>query len=189
MPNDSQKLMVLIASFLEEEQAARIRQVDPRLNVVNEPGLLRSPRYAADHVGQPVPRSVQAEEAWRTLLAQADIMFDFDYTNMETLPDLAPNVRWIQATSAGIGQFVRRLSYATRMPNTIFTTASGVHAQPLAEFCLFAMLLFSRNILTIQEQQRRRHWERLAGTDLVGRTLGVVGMGRVGRGPQGWRAR
>ena len=181
MSSEKQTYTVLIASYLEEEHVARIRQVDERLTVINRPDLLRSPRYAADHVGPPIPRTAEAEEVWRTLLAEADILFDFDHTNMESLPDLAPNVRWIQATSAGIGQFVRRMGYAERMPNTIFTTASGVHAQPLAEFCLLAMLMFSRNMLTIQQQQARRHWERLAGTDLVGRTLGIVGMGKVGR--------
>lgn len=182
MSSDSQKLTVLIASFLEEEHVARIRQVDPMLDVVCEPTLLRPPRYAADHVGEPVPRSAEAEQEWRRLLAKADIMFDFDYSNIDELPDLAPNVRWIQATSAGIGQFVRRLSYATRMPETIFTTASGVHAQPLAEFVLMSMLMFSRNMLSIQEQQSRKVWKRLAGTDLVGRTMGIVGLGNVGRG-------
>ena len=181
MPHDIQGYSVLIASYLEEEHVERIRQEYPTLNVIYEPNLLRSTRYAADHVGKPVPRTKEAEEAWRALLAKADIMFDFDYTNVDELPELAPNVRWIQATSAGIGQFVRRTSYATRMPATVFTTASGVHAQPLAEFCLLAMLLFSRNIFTIQDQQDRKHWERLAGTDLLGRTLGIVGMGKVGR--------
>ena len=182
MANRIKEPTVLIASFLEEEQVERIRQVDPRLNVVYEPSLLRPPRYAADHVGQPAPRTAEGEEAWRTLLAKADIMFDFDYTNIESLPELATNVRWIQSSSAGIGQFVRRMSYAERMPDTVFTTASGVHAQPLAEFCLMAMLMLSRNMLSIQEQQSRKHWERLAGTDLIGRTLGIVGLGNVGRG-------
>jgi glyoxylate/hydroxypyruvate reductase A len=181
MPEDTEELTVLIASYLEPEHVERIRQVDPKLNVIYEPNLLRPPRYAADHVGNPIPRTPEAEQAWRSLLAQADILFDFDYTNLYDLPDLAPNVRWIQATSAGIGQSVRRYGYATRMPDTIFTTASGVHAQPLAEFALMAIFMFSRNMLSIQEQQSRKHWERLAGTDSAGRTLGIVGMGKIGR--------
>ena len=185
MPNNEQILLVLIASFIEEEQVERIRQVDPKLDVVYEPSLLRPPRYSADHTGKPVTRTAEKEEEWRKLLAKADIMFDFDYTNIDSLPELAPNVRWIQATSAGIGQFVRRTSYATRMPNTIFTTASSVHAQPLAEFVLMSMLMFSRNMFSIQEQQSRKHWERLAGTDLVGRTMGIIGLGNVGRGVAG----
>lgn len=173
---------VLIASYLEAEHVERIRAVDERLNVIYEPQLLRPPRYAADHVGSAAfERTPEQEARWREHLAAADILFDFDYTHREDLPDLAPNVRWIQATSAGIGQFVRRSGYATRLPDTIFTTASGVHAQPLAEFCILAMLMFSRNLWEIQAQQARQHWERLAGTDLAGRTLAIVGLGKIGQ--------
>lgn len=179
--NADQTYTVVIASFLEPEHVARIRQVDPRVRVLYAPELLRPPRYAADHVGQSVQRTPEQETAWLALMAQADILVDFDHTHLQDLPEIAPNARWIQATSAGIGQFVRRMGYATRMPGAIFTTASGVHAQPLAEFCLMVMLMFSRNFWRMQEQQARRHWERLAGTDLAGRTLGIVGMGKIGR--------
>lgn len=172
---------VLIASFLEEEHVQRIRQVDDRLRVIYEPDLLRPPRYAADHVGGAFERTPEQEARWRGYLAEADILYDFDHTHREDLPELAPNVRWLQATSAGIGQFVRNMSYPTRMPDTLFTTASGVHARPLAEFCILSMLMFSRNLWEIQAQQAQRHWERLAGTDLEGRTLAIVGMGKIGQ--------
>ncbi len=172
---------ILIASYLEPELVERVKAVDERLQVLYEPELLRPPRYAADHKGRDVERSPEQEERWRELLGQADILFDFDLTHREDLPDLAPNVRWIQATSSGIGQFVKRMGYDRRMPKTVITTASGVHAQPLAEFCLMGMLLFNKGVLRMVRDQRRKHWERYAGTDLKDRTLGVVGVGRVGR--------
>jgi phosphoglycerate dehydrogenase-like enzyme len=172
---------VLIASYLEREHVRRIQGVDERLNIVYEPELLRPPRYPADHQGQAVERSADQEGQWRRLLEQADILFDFDQTHLDDLPELARNVRWIQATSAGIGQLVKRMGYDTRMPNTVFTTASGVHAKPLTEFCLMAMLMFNKGLLRMVRDQSRKHWERYAGTDLVGRTLVVVGVGAIGR--------
>jgi phosphoglycerate dehydrogenase-like enzyme len=178
--SDSIRPMVLIASYLEPEHVDRVRGVDSRLEVVYEPGLLRPPRYAADHVGTPGSRSPEDEAQWRTLLARADVLFDFDYTNDGELPELAPHVRWIQATSAGIGPFVKRRSYDTRMPQTVFTTASGVHARPLAEFCALAMLAFSRGLFIMLDAQRRRHWERFAGTDLLGKTVVIYGHGSIG---------
>ena len=171
---------VLIASYLEPEHVERIRQVDPRLDVVYEPALLRPPRYAADHTGSPIERTADQEVRWKRLLREAEILFDFDQTHREDLPDLAPNVRWIQATSAGIGQFVKTLGYDTRMPATVFTTASGVHAKPLAEFCVMVMLMFHKGLLRMVRDQQRRHWERYAGTDLAGRVLVVVGVGSIG---------
>ncbi len=179
--SEAAQFTVLIASYLEPEHVGRIRAVDPRVEVIYEPALLRRPRYAADHGGVAVPRSPAEEGRWRGLLARADILFDFDYTNHGELPELAPRVRWIQSSSAGIGQFVKHRRYHERMKGTIFTTASGIHAVPLAEFCAMAMLGFSRGLFRMHDLQARRHWERFAGTDLVGRTVLIFGHGAIGR--------
>jgi glyoxylate/hydroxypyruvate reductase A len=170
---------VLIASYLEPEFVERIRQVDSRLQVVYEPELLAVPEYPADHYGVP-DRTLEQETRWQALLSQADILFDFDYSHRKDLPDLAPQLCWIQASSAGIGQFVRRYNYDTRLANTIITTASGIHARPLAEFCIMAMLMHYKNLLPVIRNQQRHHWERFAAADLEGRTLGIVGLGHIG---------
>jgi phosphoglycerate dehydrogenase-like enzyme len=174
-----QRINILIATYLEPEHVERVRAVDQRLNVTCEPELLGAPRYPADHYN--LPQRTPAQEArWRELLAQAEVLFDFDPTHREDLPDLAPRLRWVQATSAGIGQFVKRYRYGERLPQTVFTTASGIHARPLAEFCIMAMLMFTKGLLRMLRNQQRHHWERYAGTDLAGRTLGIVGMGSIG---------
>ncbi len=173
-------LTVLIASYLEPEHIERIRHVDPRINVIYEPDLLRPPRYAADHIGEARARTPAQEDRWRQLLREANVLFDFDQTHRDDLPELAPNVTWIQATSAGIGQFVEQQRYAVRMPGTVFTTASGVHAVPLAEFCIMTLLMFNKGASRMARDQQRRHWERYAGTDLRGRTLGIIGVGKIG---------
>jgi len=170
---------LLLATYLEPEYVERLRQVSPRLNIIYESELLPSSRYPGDHYNA-ITRTDEQEIRWQALLKQADILFDFDPTHRQDLPELAPQIRWIQASSAGIGQFVRRMQYDKRMPNTVFTTASGTHAQPLAEFCTMAMLMFSRGLLQMLDQQRRKHWQRYAGTDLVGRTLGIIGVGKIG---------
>jgi phosphoglycerate dehydrogenase-like enzyme len=171
---------VLIASYLEPEHVERIRAVSERLTVVYEPSLLPPPRYPADHTSM-ITRSADDEARWRALLAEAEVLFDFDHTNRQALPELAPRLKWVQATSAGIGQFVQRMGYAERIPGAVFTTASGVHAQPLAEFCAMAMLMFARNYWQMQRLQAERRWERFGATDLAGRTLAVLGVGRVGK--------
>jgi glyoxylate/hydroxypyruvate reductase len=171
---------ILIASYLEPEHVARIRAVDARLAVSYAPELLPPPRYAADHTGGPFTRAPEQEAAWQALLAEAEVLFDFDTTHRAELPDLAPRVRWIQSTSAGIGQFVRRMGYDVRMPGTVFTTAGGVHSRPLAEFCLMAMLMHNKGAGRLWREQGAHHWERYAGTDLDGRTLAIVGLGHIG---------
>jgi phosphoglycerate dehydrogenase-like enzyme len=148
---------VLIASWLEPEHVDRIRQMDSRLEVLHEPELLATPRYIADHTA-PVTRTPEQEARWRVLLARAEILFDFDRSSGPELAALAPNVRWIQATSAGIGDYVRKMGYADSMPQTLFTTASGVHAKPLAEFCIMVMLAFHKKLLKSLRDQRERRW-------------------------------
>lgn len=178
---NASRYTVLISSYLEPPHVERIRRVDERLDVIYEPDLLRPPRYAADHNGDPAfERTPEQERKWHALLAQADILFDFDPTHRADLPDLAPKARWVQSTSAGIGQLVKANGYDRRMPHTVFTTASGVHGRPLAEFVVMAMLMHYKGALRMLDAQHRRHWERYAGTDLEGRTLAVVGLGRVG---------
>jgi phosphoglycerate dehydrogenase-like enzyme len=181
MKSNTARYTVLIASYLEPELVERIRQVDHRLDVLFEPDLLGKPRFPADHTA-PHTRTPAEEARWRQLLARAEILYDFDVTHRQDLPDLAPYVRWIQATSAGIGQMVKRWSYDTRMAKTIFTTASGVHARPLAEFVVMALSMHYKGALRILRDQQRRHWELHAGTDLEGRTLAIVGLGRIGTG-------
>ena len=179
MPELEKTYKVLVASYLEPEHVNRLRQVDGRLQIIYEPGLLAQPSYPADHYGVP-QRTPEQEARWRELLGQADILFDFDYSHRPDLPELAPQLRWVQATSAGIGQFVKRYGYDTRLSGTTFTTSSGIHARPLAEFCVMAMLMHYQQALPMLRNQQRRRWERFAGTDLEGRTLAVIGLGHIG---------
>ena len=179
MADMDQRYKVLIASYLEPEHVERIRQVDSRLEIIYAPDLLAPPSYPADHYGV-LARTPEQEARWRALLGQADILFDFDYSHRAELPELAPQLRWVQASSAGIGQFVKRYGYDARLPHTIFTTASGIHARPLAEFCLMAMLMHYKQALPMLRNQKLHRWDRFAGTDLEGRTLAIVGLGHIG---------
>lgn len=172
-------LTILIASYLEPEYVAQIEAVSPEIRVINRPDLLGKPRYIADHTA-PVSRTPEQEAEWRGLLAQADVLFDFDFTHREDLPELAPNLKWIQATSAGIGKFVERMRYAERT-GWIFTTASGVHARPLAEFAIMAMLYFAKDFEYLQREKANRHWKRYCATELAGKTLVIIGLGKIGQ--------
>ena len=178
MANDN-PLNVLIASYLEPEFVQQIRAEVPGVYVVYRPDLLGQPRYVADHTA-PVERAAAQEAEWQALLAQADILFDFDFSHRDDLPALAPNLKWIQATSAGIGQFVKRMGYAERT-NWVFTTASGVHARPLAEFSMMVMLMFAKDCGYLQAEKEAHHWERYCAAELSGFTVGIIGLGKIGR--------
>jgi len=172
-------LKVLIASYLEPQFVQQIQLEVPQVEVIYRADLIGKPRYIADHTARS-KRTPEQEAEWRSLLAEADILFDFDHSHREDLPDLTPNLKWIQATSAGIGQFVKRLGYAERT-DWLFTTASGVHARPLAEFALMAMLMFVKNYNYLQNEKANKHWARYSTSELAGQTLAIIGLGKIGR--------
>jgi glyoxylate/hydroxypyruvate reductase len=170
---------VLIASPLEAELVARIAAVDRRLEVAYRADLIGTPRYAGDHT-PPVQRSAAQEAEWVALLASAEVLFDVDRPNVRAgLPARAPSLRWVQASSSGVGEWIRRLGLVDAPVQV--TNASGIHAAPLAEFVVFAMLHFAKRMPLVQADRAARRWERFAGGLVRGRTVGVIGFGRVGQ--------
>ena len=169
---------VLIASPLESELVERIQAVDSRLEVVYRVDLLAEQRYPGDH--HPLIQRTPAQAAeWAGLLAEAEVLFDVDGPSYSEFQARAPRVRWIQASSSGIGEWVRMLKIVDSP--IVVTNAAGIHSVPLGEFVVFAMLYFARNWPLMVAEQRAHHWERCAIETLEGKTLGIVGLGNVGR--------
>jgi phosphoglycerate dehydrogenase-like enzyme len=169
---------VLIASYLEPHLVDRIRGVDTRLEVTYRPDLLGQPRYPGDHTA-PMQRTTAQDQEWAALVAEAEILFDIYRPQSDDLPRRAPRLRWIQFSSSGVGTFVEEMGLA---PTAILVTnAAGVHATPLAEFVLFAILYFAKQMPRVLSDQRRHHWEQFAVRNVRGATLGLVGLGGVGR--------
>jgi phosphoglycerate dehydrogenase-like enzyme len=175
----SQQLPVLIATYLEPECVGRIAAVDPSIEVLYEPDLLPVPRYRCDHVGNPPVLDDRRQRRWESLLSWAEVSFDFDWQAPADLPARAPRLRWIQATSAGIGGFVARTGL-DRTDLTL-TTAAGVHAVPLAEFAVTGALYFVKGLPRLRDRQRDHAWQRHTSAQLAGRTVTVVGLGGIGR--------
>jgi phosphoglycerate dehydrogenase-like enzyme len=169
---------VLIASALEPALVERIRAVDRRLDVVYRPDLIGRPRYPADHTA-PVDRTPAQAAEWARLVAEAEVMLDVVRTSERDLARQAPRLRWLQLSSSGVAQIVAHLGLGERP--VVVTNAAGMHARPLAEFVLFAMLYFAKRMPRVLADQRRHHWERFALDTLPGKTLGIVGLGHVGR--------
>lgn len=170
---------VLICSYLEPEHVARIRAVSDEVHIEYHPELLPAPRYEADHTGAPLVRGPSQQATFDELVRNADVCFDFDHVDLERFKANATGIQWIQASSAGIGQHLARTGLDEL--DAIFTTAAGVHARPLAEFVVWAMLSFAKNYPQARLQQREHRWERFHNDDLSRATLAVVGLGSVGR--------
>ncbi|MGC5360849.1 D-2-hydroxyacid dehydrogenase [Streptomyces sp. DT24] len=95
------------------------------------------------------------------------------------MPVNCPRLTWIQATSAGIGQYVERTGLAES--DITFTTAAGAHGVPLAEFALAGVLHFVKGLPRLRDWQRAHHWESHTTRQLAGSRVMVVGLGGIGR--------
>lgn len=173
------ELTVVIGSFLEPDLVARIAAAQPAASVIYEPDLLPVPRYPCDHTGPHRDLPAADLDRWRMLAAGADVFFDFDWLDPGSLPERAPRLRWIQATSAGIGGFMQRTGLDRSA--LAVTTAAGIHAVPLAEFAVTGALYFVKGVPDLLARQRDRHWERYTTRQLSGRRVLVVGLGGIGR--------
>ena len=86
-----------------------------------------------------------------------------------------PSVRWIQVGGSGFDHLA-----PWDADRITLTNGAGVLAPYLAESVTAAMLALACGFPSYGEQQRARHWRPVSFTPLRGRTLLVVGFGRIG---------
>jgi phosphoglycerate dehydrogenase-like enzyme len=87
----------------------------------------------------------------------------------------APHLRWIQSTSAGVEKLVPLLP-----PDVVLTNASGVHIPKGGEYAMTALLMLNHGVPHFVTRQRERRWDPVFMTPIAGRTVVIVGVGRIG---------
>jgi D-3-phosphoglycerate dehydrogenase len=119
-----------------------------------------------------------------------------------TADELIPLLRDVDAVLASTDDFSRRvLSSAPRLKivsrfgvgfDTIdvaaatelgvwVTTTPGTNEHSVADHTLTLILALARHLVPMANQTRAGKWERTAGIELGGATLGLIGFGRIGR--------
>jgi phosphoglycerate dehydrogenase-like enzyme len=90
----------------------------------------------------------------------------------------APQLAWVHSASAGVE---RALTPTSRSRGVVITNARGVFSRPIAEYVMMMILAVSRKLPGLLELQRERTWQPLEGTELRDVTVGIVGLGSIGR--------
>lgn len=91
----------------------------------------------------------------------------------------APHLTWVHSATSGVE---RALTPAARERGLVVTNARGVFSRPIAEYVLMMILAVSRRLPQLLELQRERTWQPLEGAELRDVTVGIVGLGSIGRG-------
>lgn len=90
----------------------------------------------------------------------------------------APRLSWVHSATSGVE---RALTPAARERGLVVTNARGVFSRPIAEYVLMMILSVSRRLPQLLELQRERTWQPLEGAELRDVTVGIVGLGSIGR--------
>ncbi|MCP5096521.1 MAG: D-2-hydroxyacid dehydrogenase [Chloroflexi bacterium] len=98
-------------------------------------------------------------------------------------PILAPNLKWVQAHSAGVDNLVDTPFWHS---DILLTSTSGIHAPIMAQYVFAQMLSWTNRVPRwIKTQQLRKwpknRWKKFVPDELRGKTLGILGYGSIGR--------
>ncbi len=173
---------IAISTYFEPDEIEFLRaEVLKRgLNLFYHPEWLQKAAFPAQHIHK-VNLTPDQEKQWLEELNRTDIMLDFEShtLNRWQSENLVPRLRWIQASSAGVGQTMA--AAGLEKTGIIITTASGLHAVPLAEYVILGLLMWIKQFPLITHQRQGKVWKQYSTDELPGKVLGIIGPGKIGR--------
>jgi phosphoglycerate dehydrogenase-like enzyme len=182
MSSKTEPIEVLITARVTQDQIDRMCSLHPRLVIHGEPGgiAIMTAEEAAAHriniTGFDYP-DFRPDIDYQGLLAKAEVLFA-----TRIPPEVvkrAPRLRWIQFTSAGVDHLWQP---SLGEANVAVTSTKGIHAYPMAEFVMGAILAFEKGVPRMLRSQREHRWDRFMVEELLGKTMVLLGVGEIGRG-------
>lgn len=157
------------------EQLRALDGVEPMILPVDPEG-----DWASVSPGEPQPEPPPwargQAEARRAALERAHVLVALH--TPEDLLTHAPHLTWIQSIGAGVEQFAK--AGATR-DRVVLTNASGVSSSSMAEWVVGRLLQIWKRFRETDEFQREHAFTRSYGRTFAGSTIGIVGLGSIGR--------
>ena len=89
-----------------------------------------------------------------------------------------PKLRWVQAMTAGVEGW---LALPDLPGDLTLTCARGTHREAMPENIIGALLYVAKPYAEAVENQKQRKWVQRPAQPLTGKTLGILGLGAIGR--------
>ncbi len=128
-------------------------------------------------LASPHDRPLDASELAQLVSDVVGVILSVDSFTAEVF-DRANRLRVI--SRCGVGMDNIDLQAATSR-GVVVTNTPGANSVAVAELTIALMLALARRIPYHDRVVRQGHWDRIQGVELLGYTLGLVGMGRIGR--------
>jgi len=160
-------VQILLTTSLDEECIRQITTISPKINL----------RDVSDFADAEERGDFSSREQFDAHLAEAEIIYGPGPPKNAIAR--APKLKWIQSTSAGIEDF---LDSDIIESSVIVTNASGgIYAISIAECVLEMMLMFVKKMPLCFQLKQEKQWETFSLTVLHSKTVGIVGLGNIGR--------
>ncbi len=114
-------------------------------------------------------------ESMRDHIADVDILFGG--IGEDVMPE-ATALRWVHQPHAGVEGFMYP---AFKASDVILTNCRGLYGTQIAEHAFALLLSITRRIPEQLEFMKTKHWERVPCVELAGMTMGILGLGGIGR--------
>jgi phosphoglycerate dehydrogenase-like enzyme len=137
------------------------------LDAIRAAGLAE--RVAIDTL--PRKEKPSAEQLARTEVLMAHVV------PPKMLPAM-PRLRWAQSMTAGVEGW---LALPDLPQDLALTCARGTHQESMPENIIGALFYVAKPYATAAENQKRGKWVHSVAQPLTGKTLGILGLGAIGR--------
>lgn len=163
-----------------ERTRARFKSIDPGIDVhfvpYHEDAALRTARSARNPTADALATApVLSDDDW-AVLERTTVAVALDLPT--GFVERARSLRWLQTMGAGTDHLDIA---ALEAGGVVVTNAAGITAAPIAEFVFGRLLQVWKHLRQLDEQQRDRRWEPRFGRRVAGLTMGIVGLGAIGR--------
>ena len=155
------KILVTPTSFLKNPQAKAMVEA-----------------FADEIVYNPQTRPLEAEEVLALLDGVDGYIAGLDYITAEVINRAPESLKVISRYGAGVDRVDLE---AAKAKGITVTNTPGTNAVAVCELAFGLMLSLARAIPRLDNAVKKGEWPRNNGTELAGKTLGVVGFGAIGK--------
>lgn len=148
------------------------------LNSVNDEARKKIENFATEVVYNDLKRPLQGEEIIERAAGISGYLAGIDYITADIIEKLPDSLKVI--SRYGIG-YDRIDIAAARKKGILVTNTPGANSNAVCELAFGMMLSAARKIPEMDRMIRANQWHSTNGIELNGKTLGIIGLGAIGK--------